>query len=151
MAGRMQTPVSRGRRVRGVLAIVCFAVAAAFVMQASGWAAVSNFSLVRALSHGTAKVDPYHWETKDVSYYRGHYYSVKAPLMPALTVPLYKLLRANGAGGTAYEAAKAARQAGAWRWRPGASFTALTGRNRIRTYHVRGRIEQSTPIVWALG
>ena len=57
-------------------------------MQASGWAQVSNFALVRALSNGTAKIDPYHWETKDESWYKGHYYSVKSPILPALSLAM---------------------------------------------------------------
>src|SRR4051794_2984026 len=120
-------------------------------MQASGWAQVSNFALVRALSNGTAKIDPYHWETKDESWYRGHYYSVKSPVLPALTLPVYELLKANGGASWAYETAKHAREHRSWRWRPSALPEDLYGSNRIRTYHVRGRIEATPPIIWVLG
>src|SRR4051812_30341909 len=120
-------------------------------MQASGWAQVSNFALVRALSNGTAKIDPYHWETKDESWYRGHYYSVKSPVLPALTLPVYELLKANGGARWAYDTALNARMHRSWRWRPSALPADLYGSNRIRTYHVRGRIEAATPIIWVLG
>ncbi|MEA2412072.1 MAG: hypothetical protein QOC77_2633 [Thermoleophilaceae bacterium] len=120
-------------------------------MQATGWAQVSNFALVRALSHGTAKIDPYHWETKDESWYRGHYYSVKSPVLPALTLPVYAGLRAMGGESWAYETAKSARLHRSWRWRPSALPADLYGRNRIRTYHVRGQVEASTPLIWVLG
>src|SRR3954447_4930120 len=120
-------------------------------MQASGWAQVSNFALVRALSNGTAKIDPYHWETKDESWYRGHYYSVKSPVLPALTWPVYELLRRTDAPRIAYEAARSSRENGSWRWRPLSTPEGLYGANRIRTYHVRGRIEAATPIIWVLG
>jgi hypothetical protein len=142
---------TRARRTRGTLAILLVALASALVMQASGWAQISNFALVRALSDGTAKIDPYHWETKDESWYRGHYYSVKSPVLPALSVPLWKALKGAGAERVAYEAAKNAREHGSWRWRPTATPQALYGSNRIRTYHVRGRIEAATPLVWTLG
>jgi hypothetical protein len=120
-------------------------------MQASGWAQVSNFALVRALTNGTAQIDPYHWETKDESWYRGHYYSVKSPVLPALTLPVYSLLRASGGERWAYETAKHAREHRSWRWRPSALPGDLYGGNRIRTYRVRGRVEASTPLIWVLG
>jgi hypothetical protein len=139
------------RRVRGLIAIACVALAAALVMQASGWAQVSNFALVRALSNGTAKIDPYHWETKDESWFRGHYYSVKSPILPALTLPVFEVLKRTDAPQIAYEAAKSSREGGSWRWRPTALPADLYGRNHIRTYHVRGEIEAQTPLIWVLG
>src|SRR4051812_43325434 len=126
-------------------------LAAALVMQASGWAQVSNFALVRALSNGTAKIDPYHWETKDESWYRGHYYSVKSPVLPALTLPVFSVLRSAGGERWAYDTALNAREAGSWRWRPTALPEDLYGRDRLRTYHVRGRVEANTPLIWVLG
>jgi hypothetical protein len=142
---------TRRRGLLGLLAIACVTLAAALVMQASGWAQVSNFALVRALSNGTAKIDPYHWETKDESWYRGHYYSVKSPLLPAMTLPVYDALKANGGARWAYDTALHARENHSWRWRPSALPGDLYGRNRIRTYHVRGRVEAATPLVWVLG
>jgi hypothetical protein len=139
------------RRARGLIAIGCVALAAALVMQASGWAQVSNFALVRALSHGTTKIDPYHWETKDESWYKGHYYSVKSPILPALSLPVYEVLKGAGAEKLSYETAKSARENGSWRWRPLSTPAGLYGANRVRTYHVRGQIEAQTPIIWALG
>ena len=132
---------TRRRGLLGVLAIACATLAAALVMQASGWAQVSNFALVRALSNGTAQIDPYHWETKDESWYRGHYYSVKSPVLPALTLPVYEVLKASGGARWAYETAVHAREHRSWRWRPSALPADLYGRNRIRTYHVRDKIE----------
>jgi hypothetical protein len=139
------------RRLLGFAAIACVALAAALVMQASGWAQVSNFALVRALSNGTAKIDSYHWETKDEAWYRGHYYSVKSPVLPALGLPVYAVLKSAGGERWAYETAKSARAYGSWRWRPSALPVDLYGGNRIRTYHVRGRIEAATPVIWVLG
>src|SRR4051812_1062060 len=146
-----RVPNLRRRRLTGLLAIACVTLAAALVMQASGWAQVSNFALVRAMSNGTAKIDPYHWETKDESWYRGHYYSVKSPILPALTLPVYEVLKRTDAARIAYEAAKASRENGSWRWRPLSTPEGLYGANRVRTYHVRGRIEANTPIIWVLG
>jgi hypothetical protein len=144
-------PNSRRRRLTGLLAIAAVTLAAALVMQASGWAQVSNFALVRALSNGTAQIDPYHWETKDESWFKGHYYSVKSPILPALSLPVFEVLKRTDASRIAYEAAKSSREHGSWRWRPLSTPEGLYGANRVRTYHVRGRIEANTPIIWVLG
>ncbi|MEA2442045.1 MAG: hypothetical protein QOH76_3469 [Thermoleophilaceae bacterium] len=141
---------TRRRRLVGLAAIGCVTLTAALVMQASGWAQVSNFALVRALSDGTAKIDPYHWETKDESWYRGHYYSVKSPVLPALSLPVFEAVKAVGGERWAYETAKRAREHRSWRWRPSALPADLYGNNRIRTYRVRGRIEAATPLIWVL-
>src|SRR3954464_15568286 len=107
-------------------------------MQASGWAQVSNFALVRALSDGTAEIDSYHWETKDESWYQGHYYSVKPPVLPALTLPVYELLRRTDAPRIAYETAKASRENGSWRWRPPSSPPGPLGGDQGRDHPPRG-------------
>src|SRR3954454_22670390 len=139
------------RRCVGLLAIACVAIASGLVMQASGWAQSSNYALVRALHGGTATIDRWHWETRDVSWYQGHYYSVKAPVLPALTLPVYEVLHRVDAESWAYDTARNARQNRAWRWRPTSTPQGLYGSKRLRTYHVRGRIEQSSPIIWVLG
>src|SRR4051794_40783008 len=148
MDGAAHTP---WRRRLGLLAIACVAVASGLVMQASGWAQSSNYELVRALHGGTATIDPWHWETRDISWYKGHYYSVKAPILPAVMLPVYEALVKLDAGRWAYNTARNARLNQSWRWRPTATPQGLYGNKRLRTYHVRGRIEQSTPIIWVLG
>src|SRR5918912_2040826 len=142
---------NRWRRRLGLVAILLVAVGSGFVMQQPGWAQTSYYSLVRALHGGTATIDHWHWETRDESWYRGHYYSVKSPVMPALVLPAYEVLAHRRAEKWAYRLALEARLHHAWRWRPTATPQGLYGHNRLRTYHVRGRIEQSTPIIWALG
>ena len=80
------------RRHAAVLAIACVGFGWAFVIHTMGWAQLAHFSEVRALSHGEKTIDRWHWETGDVAYIDGHYYSVKSPGMAALSVPLYKLI-----------------------------------------------------------
>src|SRR4051794_38345824 len=99
---------------RGMLAMIALALTWATVVQSLGWAQTSNFGLVRALSHGTAQVDTYHWESRDESYYKGHYYSVKAPGMAFVALPYYMLLDAAGADEFARERVENARQGGAF-------------------------------------
>ncbi|CAB4880522.1 unannotated protein [freshwater metagenome] len=78
----------------GLAAILCIALGASMLMQNVGWAQMSFFGLTRAMSTGTAQIDPYHWESKDKSYIDGHFYSVKAPGLSAFVLPAYVGLRA---------------------------------------------------------
>ena len=108
---------------------------------------------VKALVHeGSARIDPYHWETRDKSWFEGHFYSVKAPGLPFLTAPLYAGIDAVGG-----------RPAGRARGRdsPTATATAAgtttrsrstaTATRRARRDRVQATLERESPIVWALG
>jgi hypothetical protein len=139
------------RRRRGLLAIGLLALACAFVIQSSGWAQTSYFALVRSLAHGTSNIDRYHWETRDESYYRGHYYSVKAPGLALLTAPLHKSLDAAGFGSISADAARTADRHGAGRWVQAGFVVGLYGNDKERTLRVRKTIAESTLTVWALG
>jgi hypothetical protein len=83
-------------RRTGVLAILALVLAYVSVANGGGANQLAHFSLVRALSHGKAEVDPYHWQTKDLSWYQGHYYSTKAPGLAFLTVGPYVVLDRSG-------------------------------------------------------
>ncbi len=91
-----QEPVPPGRR-RPALTLALFAFASALVVQSPGWAQTSYMALSKALSHGTAQIDPWHWEPHDVGYTDGHYYSVKPPGLVLATLPLYRALDVAGA------------------------------------------------------
>jgi hypothetical protein len=86
---RLRVP---GGRRAGLVAIIAVCLAYASVAQGGGENELAHFSLVRALSHATPAVDPYHEETIDLSWYRGHYYSTKAPGLALLAVGPYFLL-----------------------------------------------------------
>jgi hypothetical protein len=139
------------RRRRGLLAIVAVVIGYALVMQALGWAQTSYYALVRALSDGTAHIDKYHWESRDESYHEGHFYSVKAPGMPFLVLPLYKVLHAAGAERTSKWAAGNAHRHRSFRWYRAGVPTGLYGNDLDRARQVRAQIEDETPMVWALG
>jgi hypothetical protein len=83
-------------RRAGLLAILALVLSYASVAQGGGVNQLAHLSLVRALTHGTPVVDPYHWETKDLSWYHGHYYSTKAPGLAFLTVGPYYVLDRSG-------------------------------------------------------
>jgi hypothetical protein len=81
----------------GVLAIICCGLACAAVEQHMiGWNELSHFAQVRAFDRGTPIIDPYHRATGDRAFYRGHFYSDKAPGMAFVLVPVYHLARAAG-------------------------------------------------------
>jgi hypothetical protein len=144
-------PRKTPRARRGTLAIVALTVALATVIQALGWAQTSYFSLTRSLSHGTAKIDRYQWETRDESYSDGHYYSVKAPGLSLLTLPAYESLRALGARDLSRRMARNAHKSGAFRWYRAGVPSGLYGNDLQRARLVRAQIEEYTPLVWMLG
>ncbi|MFY9487757.1 MAG: hypothetical protein WAP35_03550 [Solirubrobacterales bacterium] len=152
----MQEPPRPGRRLLsqqriGTLALVAIALAMGTVIHALGWAQTSNFALVRALSDGTAQIDRYSWETRDSAYNDGHYYSVKAPGMPALVLPLYGVLDFSGGERRSIRMAAEAREAGALRWyRAGVASNQYAGDLQLAR-KTRSDIENYTPLVWMLG
>ena len=135
----------------GLLAIVSLGIAWGLVMHSMGWAQLSTYAQVRALADGRAEIDRWQWETKDKAWVDGHFYSVKAPGLAALTLPAYLALDAAGAKSVARDAAANARLADHPRWDP-PEQPDLTqyGFSAARAHRVEVRIEHETPIVWAL-
>ena len=137
----------------GLAAIACLGIAWGLVMHTMGWAQLAHFAQVRALADGGANIDRWHWETKDKAYADGHFYSVKAPGLPLLTLPAYLTLDAAGAWPLSRDAAKTASDAEHPRWTPpGRSYPYLIqyGFDPERTSRVENRVEDETPMVWAL-
>ena len=135
----------------GLLAIVSLGIAWGLVMHAMGWAQLSSYAQVRALAAGRSEIDRWQWETRDKAWVGGHFYSVKAPGLAALTLPAYLALDAAGAKTIARDAAANARLADRPRWdppeQPDLSQYAYSA---ARAHRVEIRIEHETPIVWAL-
>ena len=135
----------------GAVAIVLLGLAGGTIIHQTGWAPLGHYAEVRALSDGRKNVDPWHWETGDVAYIDGHYYSVKSPGMAAISVPPYLLLEAVGGLDVAGDAALRARDAEQPRWAPNEdSPWAQYGYDRRRAVRVEQRIEAATPVVWLL-
>jgi hypothetical protein len=87
----------RSRRRFGVLALVAFALASAYVVQGSGNNQNSHYALIRALADGEATIDAYRAETEDVAWLDGHYYSVRAPGVALAGLAPYLVLERLGA------------------------------------------------------
>ena len=139
------------KRRYGLAAIACLALGYASVIHGLGWAETSNFALVRAFSDGKPEIDRWHWETKDKSWYDGHFYAVKAPGLAFVATPAYEALAAVGGKEASADLARTAREGGATRWAREGTAKGLYSDDPKRAETVRTRIEESTPMVWALG
>ena len=93
--------MSRLARADWAFAVVLVAAAAAWTLplRAPDCNTGSHYALVQAIAGGERTIDSVHGESCDISWWRGHYYSNKAPGLALVTVPWYLLLRASGAVG----------------------------------------------------
>jgi hypothetical protein len=89
------TTTTRRRRL-GLLAILALAFATALLVQPFGYNQGAHYALVRALADGTPRIDAYRDFSGDIGYYKGHYYSNKAPGLAFVTLPVYKVAHALG-------------------------------------------------------
>jgi hypothetical protein len=140
----------RSRR-RALLALLVLGAAYALVMQNLGWAQTSYFAQVKAFADGTPRIDRYHWETRDKSWFGEHFYSVKAPGLALLTLPLYKGLTAVGADHVAADVAATAERHGRSRWHYKALPVHNYGWSVARRNAIQHQLEDESPLVWALG
>ena len=137
----------------GLAAIACLGIAWGFVMHSMGWAQLAHFAQVRSLADGQANIDRWHWQTKDKAWVDGHFYSVKAPGLPLITLPEYMALNAAGAWSVSKDAAENASHAAHPRWTPpGRAYPYVMqyGFDPHRAMRVEAQVENETPMVWAL-
>jgi hypothetical protein len=135
----------------GILAIVALGISWGVVMHTMGWAQLAHYAEVRALANGEKTIDRWHWETGDVAWIDGHYYSVKSPGMAAISMPLYELIDAAGGRELSADAAANAARAHEPRWVPNDGPPwASYGYDSDRAQRVQERVEDETAVVWAL-
>ena len=103
--GQRRPPAAAGAvgRRRALLCLLLIAVGFATVFQSYSWNQTSSFDLIRSLSEGQTSIDRYQSNTGDKAYYRGHWYSARAPGLAMLSLPFYELLRAVGAESWSHE------------------------------------------------
>jgi hypothetical protein len=133
----------------GVCAIVSIGIAWGLFMHAMGWAQSSYYAQVRAFAAGHSEVDAFKWRAKDEAWVDGHFYSVKAPGLAALTLPPYLALDALDAQSAARAAADNADATAHDHWRSHAP-PKYFGFSAERTRRVQTELAQGTPMVWAL-
>jgi hypothetical protein len=148
---RLETTLQALRARPGVAAILALGVAWGLLMHQMGWAQMAHFSQVRAFADGEAQIDRWHWETNDKAYVDGHFYSVKSPGVAALATPLYIALEAVGGEKLARSAVDNVERSDHSKWHPHDVVPLENyGFDVERGQRVEQRVQQSTPIVWAL-
>jgi hypothetical protein len=92
----------------GFVAIVLVAVASASMLQNWSDNQSSHYDLIRALDAGRTTIDYGPYPTKDKAFYKGHWYSARAPGLAMYSLPFYEVLTAVNAPAVA-RASKALR------------------------------------------
>ena len=98
--GRPPRPAPRLRLTRkrlALAAILLVGLSYATLIQSFSWNQTSHYDLIRSLNAGRTTIDPYQENTGDKVYYRGHYYSARAPGLALFALPFYDTLKAVGA------------------------------------------------------
>jgi hypothetical protein len=87
---------SAGKRI-ALAAIVLVGLAYATLIQSFSWNQTSHYDLIRSLNQGKTTIDQYQVNTGDKAYYKGHYYSARAPGLALWSLPFYDALNIVGA------------------------------------------------------
>ena len=80
------------RRRLALVAILLVGLASATVIQSFSWNQTSHYDLTRAIYHGKTTIDQYQANTGDKAYYKGHWYSARAPGLALFSQPFYEAL-----------------------------------------------------------
>jgi hypothetical protein len=81
-------------RRRTLLGLVLIGVAYATMIQSFSWNQTSHYDLIRALNEGATTIDANQQNTGDKVFYKGHYYSARAPGLALFALPFYDTLNA---------------------------------------------------------
>jgi hypothetical protein len=82
-------------------AILLVGVAYATIIQSFSWNQTSHYDLIRALNQDSTTIDSYQENTGDKAYYKGHFYSARAPGLALFALPFYDTLNALNADSVA--------------------------------------------------
>ncbi len=88
---------ARRSKRKALLAIVLVGIASATMIQSFSWNQTSHYDLIRSLYDGKTTIDQYQENTGDKAYYKGHYYSARAPGLALFSLPFYDALNVVGA------------------------------------------------------
>lgn len=73
-------------------AVLLVGLASAVMIQSFSWNQASHYDLTRALNDDRTTIDPYQANTGDKVFYKGHYYSARAPGLALFVLPFYDAL-----------------------------------------------------------
>jgi len=80
-----------------IAAVVLVGLSYATLIQSFSWNQTSHYDLIRALNNGETTIDKYQNNTGDKAYYKGHWYSARAPGTALFALPFYDGLKLVGA------------------------------------------------------
>ncbi|MGD1057471.1 MAG: hypothetical protein ABR992_08665 [Solirubrobacteraceae bacterium] len=92
-----RTRLPTGKRRVALAAILLVGLASATMIQSFSWNQTSHYDLIRTLYDGKTTIDQYQANTGDKAYYKGHYYSARAPGLALFSLPFYDALNIVGA------------------------------------------------------
>ena len=67
------------------------------MIQSFSWNQTSHYDLIRVAERGSTTIDPYQENTGDKVFYKGHWYSARAPGLALFSLPFYDALNLVGA------------------------------------------------------
>jgi hypothetical protein len=73
-------------------AILLVGLSYATVIQSFSWNQTSHYDLIRSLNNDGTTIDAYQTNTGDKAYYKGHWYSARAPGLALFSLPFYDAL-----------------------------------------------------------
>jgi hypothetical protein len=87
----------RTKRNLALAAVLLVGVAFATLIQSFSWNQTSHYDLIRSLDRDRTTIDVYQENTGDKAFYKGHWYSARAPGLALFALPYYDALKALGA------------------------------------------------------
>jgi hypothetical protein len=87
------------KRNLALAAIVLVGLSYATLIQSFSWNQTSHYDLIRSLDNDRTTIDVYQENTGDKAYYKGHWYSARAPGLALFSLPFYDALKSLGAEG----------------------------------------------------
>jgi hypothetical protein len=82
------------RRRLALAAILLVGIAYATMIQSFSWNQTSHYDLVRSLNVESTNIDAFQQNTGDKVFYKGHWYSARAPGLALFALPFYDTLKA---------------------------------------------------------
>ncbi len=89
---RSRSRVSLSRKRLALIAILLVGVAYATMIQSFSWNQTSHYDLIRSLDKDGTTIDAYQKNTGDKVFYKGHWYSARAPGLALFALPFYDTL-----------------------------------------------------------
>ena len=87
------------KRNLALAAIVLVGLSYATLIQSFSWNQASHYDLIRSLDQDRTTIDQYQENTGDKAFYKGHWYSARAPGLALFSLPFYDALKGLGAEG----------------------------------------------------